>query len=73
MRLKTSLPWENSRCQRLKAALHSVCYRLLGLLASKYGFLGNTSTFRIYGWHHGLDHDSVHQRHFMVLRLAGWH
>ncbi len=38
-----------------------------------YGFLGNTSTFRIYGRHHGLDHDSVHQRHTMVLRLAGWH
>ncbi len=24
------------------------------------GLLGNTATIRIYGWHHGLDHDSVH-------------
>lgn len=37
-----------------------------------YGFLGNTTSIRIYGRNHGLDHDSVHQRNLMVLRLAGW-
>lgn len=34
-----------------------------------HGSLGNSAVIRLYGWHHGLDHDTFHQRRLMVLRL----